>query len=103
MIENACPFAPDEIKPEVMTSASNSKGWIYKLINFKLIFVFLTLLALTLLYNYSYPSLEQVGSRVLYQDGYIVKMSFYTYMFGMISYFIRERRRKKRVNNFNNI
>lgn len=96
MIENACPYAPGVVKPESIPSPREQSNTVKRLLNGKLVLLVVSLVALTLLYSYSYPSLNWGGSPVLFQDWYIVKMSFYTYVTGMITYYFREYRQKKR-------
>ena len=96
MIENACPYAPGVVKPESIPSPREQSSMAKRVINRKSVLLVVSLVALTLLYRYSYPSLNWGGSPVLFQDWYIVKMSLYTYVTGMITYYIREYRLKKR-------
>jgi len=96
MIENACPYAPGEVKPEVMKSAIRRDVSLMRLKNVKLLALLGSVLALTLLYRYSYPSLNWGGSPVLFQDWYIVKMSLYTYLLGMITHYIRRYQKQNR-------
>lgn len=96
MIENACPYAPGVVKPESIPGPREQSGRVKRHLNGKLFLLVASLIALTLLYHYSYPSLNWGGSPVLFQDWYIVKMSLYTYVTGMITYYIREYRLKKK-------
>jgi hypothetical protein len=96
MIENACPYAPGELKPESMPGPANNRGVLRRLRNGKTIALLFSIFALTLLYGYSYPSLNWGGSPVLFQDWYVVKMSIYTYLISMITYYFREYRTKNR-------
>jgi hypothetical protein len=96
MIENACPYAPGAVKPESMPSAIVKGGWTVRIRNGKLLVLLFSILALTLLYGFSYSSLNWSGSPVLFQDGYVVKMSVYTYLLSMITYYFRGYRQKKR-------
>lgn len=95
MIKNACPFAPGEIKPESIATPSNNQGVLKRIMNSRNLLLVLSLIFLTVLYTMSYSDLKWEGSSILYQDWYIVKMSFYTYAMSLISFFIRENRRKK--------
>lgn len=92
MIEYACPFAPGETKPESMKSPRRTERLSF-LKNKRLIVLVFSVLCLILIYTNSYPYFEWEGSKVLFRDGYIVKMSFYTYLSSMITYFIREFRK----------
>jgi len=94
MIENACPFAPGEAKPKSITVKSNQEGLLKKLANRKLIALVLSLVVLIFVYSRSYSDLNWEGSNVLFNDLYIVKLSFYTYLTSLISFFIREHRKK---------
>ena len=96
MIENACPFAPGDIKPKKIDSPSIEKRLVSRIVNVRFIILLLTFLALTLLYNYYYLPNIWNSTPIVLQDYFIVKMSFYTYISGMISHFIRERKRKER-------
>ncbi len=96
MIKNACPFAPGEIKPESMPTKQTREGFLKSLANKKTLLLVFCLVLLMLLYTSNYNELYMGGSSVLFQDGYIIKMSFYTYVSGLISFFIREHRRKNR-------
>lgn len=96
MIENACPYAPGVLKPDSMPTPKGQTSPLRRLFNGKLLVLLICIAALTLLYSYCYQSLNWGGSPVLFQDWYIVKMSIYTYVSGMIAYFFREYRRKER-------
>ena len=96
MIKNACPFAPGEVKPKSVPINSNQEGLLKRLVNRKLIALILSLVGLTLVYSHNYSNLNWEGSKVLFNDWYIVKMSLYTYLTSLISFFIREQRRKQR-------
>jgi hypothetical protein len=95
MIKNACPFAPGEVKPDSIPTSSNNQAVLKRVLNKRNFLLVLSLVFLTVLYTLSYSNLKWEGSSVLYQDWYIVKMSFYTYAMSLISFFIRENRRKK--------
>ena len=95
MIKNACPFAPGAVKPDSFGGPRDQSSVLKRLLNRKFLFLLISLIALTVLYGRSYSSLNWGGSPVLFQDGYIVKMSFYTYVSGMLSYFIRKYKQKK--------
>ena len=97
MIENACPYAPGAIKPDSMPRPQGQISILRKLFNGKFLLMLLSIVALTLLYSHSYPVLNWGGSPVLFQDWYIVKMSIYTYVSGMIAYYFREQRRKNKA------
>ncbi len=96
MINNACPFAPGEVKPRSIPVNSNHEGLLNRITNGKLIVLVLSLVGLTLVYSHSYSDLNWEGSSVLFNDWYIVKMSLYTYLTSLISFFIREHRRNQR-------
>ena len=96
MIDNACPFAPGEMKPKSIPVNSNHTGVLKRITNGKLVVLVLSLVVLTLVYSFNYPDLNWEGSSVLFNDWYIVKMSLYTYATSLISFFIREQRRKQR-------
>ena len=89
MIENACPFAPGEVKPESMQSTLNHNVWMRRFIIGKGLMLIGSILALTFLYGYSYTSLNWGGSQVLFQDWYIVKMSLCTYLISMITHYLK--------------
>ena len=95
MIKNACPFAPGAVKPVSLGGSRDQSRVLKRLLNRKFLFLLISLIALTVLYGRSYSTLNWGGSPVLFQDWYIVKMSFYTYVSGMLSYFIRRYRQKK--------
>jgi len=94
MIENACPFAPGEVKPESIKGLKNQSSLLKHVLNKKTLVLIGSLIALIILYSRSYSSFNWDGSRVLFQDWYIVKMSFYTYLSGMITYYFKEYRQK---------
>ena len=96
MIENACQYPPGAVKPESIQGPRNQSDLLKKILNKKTLLLVVSLLALTILYSQNYSSLNWGGSPVLFQDWYIVKMSFYTYISGMITYYFREYRRKKK-------
>ena len=96
MIKYACPFAPGAVKPESIRVHRDQPSLLKRILNKKTLFMILSLLALTILYSRSYSSLNWGGSPVLFQDWYIVKLSFYSYLSGMITYYFREYRNKKR-------
>ena len=96
MIENACPFPPGAVKPETIQGSRNQSSLLRRLLNKKTLFLIASMVALTILYTRNYESLNWRGSPVLFQDWYIVKMSFYTYLSGMITYYFREYRHKKK-------
>lgn len=96
MIKNACPFAPGEVKPKSIPVNSSQDGLFKRITDGKLVLLVLSLVVLTLVYSHSYSDLNWEGSSVLFNDWYIVKMSFYTYFTSLISFFIREYRRKQR-------
>lgn len=95
MIEYACPFAPGAAKPESMERPRRKERLSF-LKNKKLIILVFSVLCLMIFYTSCYPYLEWEGSKVLYQDGYIIKMSFYTYISSMLTYFIREFRKNNK-------
>ena len=96
MIENACQFPPGAVKPESIQGPRDQSSLLKKILNKRTLFLIVSLLALTVLYSRNYSSFNWGGSPVLFQDWYIVKMSFYTYISGMITYYFREHRRKKK-------
>ncbi|TRO52911.1 hypothetical protein E2P71_07065 [Candidatus Bathyarchaeota archaeon] len=96
MIENACPYAPGEVKPEAMQRSVQRNASLMRFRNVKLLALLGSVLTLTLLYVYSYPSFNWEGSPFLFQDWYIVKMSLYTYLFSMITHYIREYQKQNR-------
>ena len=96
MIENACQFPPGATKPESIQGPRDQSNLLKKVLNIRILFLIVSLLALTVLYSRNYSSLNWGGSPVLFQDWYIVKMSFYTYISGMITYYFREHRHKKK-------
>lgn len=96
MIENACPFAPGEAKPEVIPNSVNHRRVLGGLVNKKTLLLVVSLIVLTILYSMSYSDLNLQGSGVLYQDWYIVKMSFYSYIMSIFAFVIRENRRKNK-------
>jgi hypothetical protein len=95
MIKNACPFAPEAVKPVSIQSPRDRASVLKRFLNRKKLILLLSIVALTIVYSLNYSSLTWGGSSVLFQDWYIVKMSFYTYISGMVAHFIREYRIKK--------
>lgn len=96
MIENACPYAPDAVKPESIPGPRNQSNILKKILNKKSALLIASLLALTVLYTRNYSSLHWEGSPVLFQDWYIVKLSLYSYLTGMITYFVRKYRKERK-------
>jgi len=97
MIKHACPFPPGVVKPESIQGPRDQSNLLKRILNKKTLFLIVSLIAVTILYSRSYSSLNWGGSPVLFQDWYIVKMSFYTYISGMITYYFREYRNKKKA------
>jgi len=97
MIENACPFPPGAVKPESIHGPRDQSSLLKRILNKKTLFLIVSMIAVTILYSRSYSSFNWGGSPVLFQDWYIVKMSFYTYISGMITYYFREYRHKKKT------
>jgi hypothetical protein len=96
-IANACPFAPGVSKPASMPGPKLSKVSLWnKMVNKKTIILVLSLVSLTLLYSYNYPSLNYSGTPLLFEDMYFIKLSLYTYITSMVGYFIRDYKRKQR-------
>jgi hypothetical protein len=97
MIKNACQFPPGEVKPESIHGPRDQSSLLKRILNKKILVLLASLLALIIVYSRNYSSLNWGGSPVLFQDWYIVKMSFYTYISGMITYYFREYRPKKKA------
>ena len=95
MIKNACPFAPGEVKPEQMPAKSTEESLVKRILNKKTLLLVFCFCVLTFLYTRNYNELYMGGSSILFQDGYIIKMSFYTYISGLLAFYIREHRRKQ--------
>jgi hypothetical protein len=95
-IVNACPFAPGVAKPASMAAPSVPRLTMRRrLVSWKSTVLVLSFVSLTLLYSYSYPSLNYSGIPVLFQDGFFIKMSVYTYVTSMLGFYIKEYRRKR--------
>jgi len=98
-IVNACPFAPGVTKPASMTVPSPTELPMRKrLVTLKSSVLVLSFVSLTLLYSYSYPSLNYSGIPVLFQDWFFIKMSIYTYVTSMLGFFIKKYKHGKRGN-----
>ena len=94
---NACPFAPGTAKPASMATPSLPRLTMRKrLVTWKSTILVLSFVSLVLLYNYSYPSLNFSGKPLLFEDWFFIKMSLYTYVTGMLGFFIKKYRRGKR-------
>jgi len=46
--------------------------------------------------GHSYPSLNYSGTPFLFEDGFFIRMSLYTYVSSMLGFFINKYRRDKR-------
>jgi len=64
-----------------------------RLVNWKSTVLVLSFVSLVLLYSYSYPSLNYSGTPFLYEEGYFLKMSIYTYVTSMLGFFVKKYRR----------
>jgi hypothetical protein len=94
-IVNACPFAPGVAKPASMAVPSPAGLTMRRrLVTWKSSVLVLSFVSLTLLYSYSYPTLNYSGVPVLFQDWFFIKMSLYTYVTSMLGFFIKKYRRK---------
>ena len=93
-VTNACPFAPGAVKPTSMAGPRMPQLNIWKrLVNWKSTVLVLSFVSLVLLYSYSYPSLNYSGTPFLYEEGYFLKMSIYTYVTSMLGSFVKKYRR----------
>lgn len=91
---NACPFAPGATKPVTMTEPSMPRPTLWqRLVNWKSTVLVLSFVSLVLLYSHSYPSLNYSGTPFLYEEGYFLKMSIYTYVTSMLGFFVKKYRR----------
>ena len=54
----------------------------------------LSFVSLVLLYSHSYPSLNYSGTPFLFEDGFFIRMSLYTYVTSMLGFFIKKYRRR---------
>ena len=96
-ITNACPFAPGVAKPGSMAAPFTPRLTMRRrLVNWKSGLLVLSFVSLVLLYSYSYPSLNYSGTPFLFEDGYFIRMSLYTYVSSMLGFFIKKYRRGKR-------
>ena len=94
---NACPFAPGVAKPGSMAAPFTPRLTMRRrLVNWKSGLLVLSFVSLVLLYSYSYPSLNYSGTPFLFEDGYFIRMSLYTYVSSMLGFFIKKYRRGKR-------
>lgn len=94
---NACPFAPGVDKPESMAAPSTPRLTMRRrLVNWKSGLLVLSFVSLVLLYSHSYPSLNYSGTPFLFEDGFFIRMSLYTYVSSMLGFFIKKYRRDKR-------
>ena len=94
-ITNACPFAPRVAKPESMSTPYMPKLTMRRrLVNRKSILLLLSFVSLTLLYSHSYPSLNYSGTPFLFEDGFFIRMSIYTYVTSMLGFFIKKYKRR---------
>ncbi len=92
-IVNACPFAPGVAKPESMVTPEMPRFTLRnRLVNRKSIFLVLSFMGLALVYGHSYPSLNYPGTPFMYEESYFLKMSLYTYVYGMLGFFIKKYR-----------
>lgn len=94
-IVKACPFAPGAVKPASIAVPRAPRLAMGRLVNRKSTFLVLSFVGLLLVYGYSYPSLNYPGTPFLYEESYFLKMSLYTYMSGMLGFFIKKYRRGK--------
>ena len=94
MIKNACPFAPGASKPSSMPRPAKQRKSVLSGGTAKKLILVLSLLALALLYAHAYPSPYWTGKSVWFQDWYIAKIGFYSYLITMIAYYFRLNRRK---------
>ena len=93
---NACPFATGVAKPESMAAPSTPRLTMSRLVNWKSGLLVLSFVSLILLYSHSYPSLNYSGTPFLFEDGFFIRMSLYTYVSSMLGFFIKKYRRDKR-------
>jgi len=94
-IVNACPFAPGVAKPASMAAPRVPRLTMRnRLVNRKSTVLVLSFVSLVLLYSYSYPSLNYSGTPFLYEEGYFLKMSLYTYVTSMLGFFVKKFRRR---------
>ncbi|MFA9437928.1 MAG: hypothetical protein ACEROO_12585, partial [Candidatus Bathyarchaeota archaeon] len=84
---NACPFAPGVAKPESMAAPSTRRLTMRRLVNWKSGLLVLSFVSLVLLYSHSYPSLNYSGTPFLFEDGFFIRMSLYTYASSMLGFF----------------
>ena len=96
-IINACPFAPGVTKPATMAMPSlTGLTMRRRLVNWKSSLLVLSFVGLTLLYSHSYPSLNYSGTPLLFEDGFFIKMSIYTYVTSMLGFYIKKYKRGNR-------
>ncbi len=96
-IINACPFAPGVAKPASMATPSvPGLTMRRRLVNRKSSILVLSFVSLTLLYSHSYPSLNFSGTPFLFEDGFFIKMSIYTYVTSMLGYYLKEYKRRNK-------
>ena len=96
-IVNACPYAPGVAKPESMARPSLPTLTLRRrLVNWKSCLLVLSIVCLVLLYGYCYPSLSFSGTPFLFEDGFFIRMSLYTYVTSMLGFLIKKYRGGKR-------
>lgn len=96
-IRNACPFAPGVAKPASMATPSYTRLTTWRrLVNWKSSILVLSFVGLILLYSHSYPSLNYSGTPLLFEDGFFIKMSIYTYVTSMLGFYIKEYKRRNK-------
>jgi hypothetical protein len=67
-----------------------------RLVNWRSCLLVLSFVGLVLLYGYCFPSLSYSGTLFLFEDGFFIRMSLYSYVTSMLGFFIKKYRRGKR-------
>ena len=84
-------------KPESMAAPSMPRLTMRsRLVNWKSSLLVLSFVSLVLLYSHSYRSLNYSGTPFLFEDGFFIRMSLYTYVTSMLGFFFKKYRSGKR-------
>ncbi|MCW4048956.1 MAG: hypothetical protein NWE89_04390 [Candidatus Bathyarchaeota archaeon] len=96
-LTRACPFASGVAKPDKMYVAPRpAVPFIKRLTKNRALVFTMAILGLTFVYTSSYGFVNTTGKPILFQDNYVIVVSLYSYVIGMITYFVKEYRQKKR-------
>lgn len=97
-IIRACPFPPGVTKPKkISTSSSRARDLWRSFVNPKILTMVICVLGLVLLYSNTQAGAASPSIPfLLVREVYVLKLTWISYMTGMLNYIIRQRKKKRK-------